>query len=210
VDTLVLSTSAWVPFHEQWLKEDPDYPVKDRTGDKWAAEAAIRGAGFKYYTIFRPPWLVHNYAAPINAFHFPQFATIGELHTPINVDQPIAHLDAYDIGRFAAAALLDPARFTGQELSLAVGNFSIREAARELEAVIGSKIPVVQLDAVDFIGDESNLMNRVRGGSAKWTNEKGIFLTEEQIKLQNSFGIELTTLRAAFERNKSALPVKST
>jgi len=201
---------VWAAFHEQWLKEDPNNPMKDFTASKWSAEEAVRGAGFKYYTIFRPPWLVHNYAAPANALHFPELSTVGELHTPINLDLPIAHLDAYDVGRFAAAALLDPARFAGKELPLTAGNISIREAARELEAVIGTKISVVQLNPADLVNDEVNFMNRIRGLSATWTNLKGIPITEEQLALQKSFGIEPTPLRAALERIKAALPVAKT
>ena len=174
---------------------------------KHAAENAVRNAGFKFYTIFRPSWLVHNYAAPTNALYFPEFPAIGEIHTPINVDLPMAHLDAYDVGRFATIALLDPARFAGKELPLTAGNFSIRGAARELEAVIGSKIPVVQLDPAELIKDQTNFMTYMRALIATWTNEKGTPITEEELALQNSFGIEPTTLRTAFERNKADLPL---
>jgi len=184
--------------------------MKDYTASKWGAEEAVRGAGFKYYTIFRPPWLLPNYGAPVNAIHFPEFPTIGEIHTPMNVDLPLAHLDSYDIGRFAAAALLDPAKFAGKELPLTAGNFSIREVARELEAVIGAKIPVVQLDAEEFIKNEDHFMTRMRGLAAKWTNLKGLTVTEEELALQKSFGIEPTPLRVAFERIKDILPVAKT
>jgi len=180
--------------------------LKDFNASKYSAEEAVRGAGLKYYAIFRPPWLVHNYASLPNALHFPDLREVGELRTAIRVDLPIAHLDAYDVGRFAAAALLNPAPFASKEITLAAGNYTIKDAGRELEVVTGSKIPVVQLDPADLIKDQGHFMNHIRGIIAIWTNEKGMAITEEQLVLQNSFGIEPTTIRAAFERIKDELP----
>ena len=46
---------------------------------------------------------------------------------------PVAHLDARDVGKFAAAAaLLNHERFSGKEIQLGVANISTVEVAREI------------------------------------------------------------------------------
>jgi len=205
VDTLVLSTSNWAPFHPTWLAENPAYPLKDFVGSKWEAEEALRASGFKQYTILRPSWLVHNYALPHAMMGYPDFAATGKLRTAMRPDQPIAHLDAYDVGKFASAALLDPARFAGKEVTLAVGNVTLNEVGRELSEISGKEVPVEYVPAEEFMKDPSNMFSMMRGVLGMWTTLKGNTITEEQLALQKSFGIELTPVRKALERYKDTL-----
>ncbi|KAJ7695802.1 hypothetical protein B0H17DRAFT_1198576 [Mycena rosella] len=52
------------------------------------------------------------------------------------------HLDAVDVGQFAAAALLDPARFAGTEIELVGERLTLDEVAAHLAAAVGAEVTV--------------------------------------------------------------------
>ncbi|KAH7108449.1 NAD dependent epimerase/dehydratase [Auriculariales sp. MPI-PUGE-AT-0066] len=205
VDTLVLSSANWVPYHQKWLADDPNYPLKDILQSQYNAEQALLACGFKYHTILRPSWLLHNYTLPTSLMFFPEFAQTGEMRSAIRPDLKIAQLDAYDVGKFAAAALLNPELFHGKQISLAVANLSMQDIAREISAVSGKDVPVVFLEPGELMKDPSNFFAMMRGVMGSWTNAKEVKHTEEDFALQNSFGIKLTPVRESFERLKGSL-----
>jgi uncharacterized protein YbjT (DUF2867 family) len=77
-------------------------------------ENAVRQISLTYYTILRPSFLMHNYLQSLCMAHFPNYGVYIEYLK----GRKTAHFDPYDIGKFAAAALLDPKRFSGHEIEL--------------------------------------------------------------------------------------------
>ncbi|KAJ3334988.1 hypothetical protein HDU93_006884 [Gonapodya sp. JEL0774] len=88
---------------------------------KSGVEEVIRDAGFASYTILRPCWLNHNYLLPGASYHFPAWRSRQiTVSYPTNYRQP--HLDALDVGKFAAPALQGLAVYQNKEIDL-VGEY---------------------------------------------------------------------------------------
>lgn len=113
---------------------------------KFEIENAVRRSGLKFYTILRPSFLMHNYLEPLCMAHFPHYG----MHT-LDVAYPLGtkttHFDPHDVGRFAAAAPLDPGRFDRQEVELGNEQLTIEQVAEKLDHATDSGFDVNYLDA---------------------------------------------------------------
>ena len=69
VETVVVSTAYKTDRHEEFMTQNPNYELFPYYSNKSAIERAVRGAGFKHYTIFRPAWLMYNYLRPYSMHH---------------------------------------------------------------------------------------------------------------------------------------------
>ncbi|TVY85573.1 NmrA-like family domain-containing protein [Lachnellula suecica] len=198
VKTIVLSTAFFTGTPSIWEVATPDI-YQYYTG-KGAIEEAVRSAGFENYTILRPSWLMHNYLQPGSTLHFPELAPDGILAHIYKKDRRMAHLDAADIGKFAAAALLDPVKFSGHEIELGNENLTIEEAAEHLRDASGVDITVHLRTEEETVAMQPKVATM---GFQKLANEKE--LTIDGKALETKYGIKLTTLAEYFERHKDAL-----
>ena len=204
VEVLVLSTVALAGEHKKYLAEDPEYPQHPMYGylaSKVSAEDAVRTSGVKHWTIIRPGWLMQNYIHPYSTFHFPDLHASGRLATLLPLDKPIAHTAADDVGRFTAAAFLDPVKYDKVTVPLVTANVTLREAMREMEAVAGVKVAVEQLDPDTL--DKTDFMTGMRMNVANFMKEKPQTVSQEDLALAKSFGLPLTSVREYFEKHKA-------
>ncbi|KAL6242519.1 hypothetical protein RBB50_010659 [Rhinocladiella similis] len=169
---------------------------------KAEVEAAVRESGIRDYTILRPPVLDHDYLLPHSAHThtFPQLPRSGTLVTSLNNDRTMPYLDGYDVGKFAAAALLTPAKFSGHEIDIASDNLSAREVRDILARVSGIDIifhkrtpaEMEESKNTDFFQVFEELANRV----GRQVDVKS---------LEQKYGIKTTTFEEYMERNKERL-----
>ncbi|KAJ7047612.1 putative NmrA-like family domain-containing protein [Mycena alexandri] len=118
VTSFVLSTAFKAELYDDWSEIKTEWPfLASYYTNKTGAEKAIRASGFTY-TILRPGWLMHNYIGAATAYQFPEYPTDRVLAVSYPREYRVGHLDGADVGKFAAAALLDPLRFAGKELEL--------------------------------------------------------------------------------------------
>ncbi|KAJ7742700.1 putative NmrA-like family domain-containing protein, partial [Mycena maculata] len=142
VTSVVVSTVSHTTLHEDWGVVKADLPFLSQYYiSKSGVERVVRAAGFTY-TILRPGWLMHNWIAPGPALHFPEYASSRVLTVSYPRDFRLDQLDAADVGQAAAAALLDPARFAGAELTLGHEGLTFDEIAAHLSEAIGEKVTV--------------------------------------------------------------------
>lgn len=208
VDTLVLSTSLMVANHKKYLAEEPDYksyPVSAYYASKDAAEDALRASGAKYWTILRPPWLFHNYTAPASLYHWPQLHTERILTTAMSPDLPIVHWDGEDIGRWAKAIFLDPAKFTGKEIKLGAETYTLPQIVRGLEEFADVKITTNFLEPSEIAKDTSDPMAQMRALTANFINAHPLDLTPAEYEIVRSYGIPITKFPEWLEKNKKAI-----
>ncbi|KAJ7185632.1 NAD dependent epimerase/dehydratase [Mycena filopes] len=142
VTSFVVSTVFNANLYADWGEIKEEYPFLSLYySSKAGVERVIRASGFTY-TILRPGWLMHNYIGKAPSYHFPQYPTERVLTVSFPRDFRMDHLDADDVGQFAAAALLDPARFAGKELDLVNEWLTLEEVAAELSKAIGTEVKV--------------------------------------------------------------------
>lgn len=200
---LVISTSLMTGEHEAFLAADPNYPLKAYHESKIAAEAAVVGSGLRW-TVLRPPWLFQNYLAPQSDQYFPALSgPAHELATPIAPDMRFAHLDAYDVGRFAAAALFDSEKFNGQIIKLGGALLSVRDAAAALSKFAGREVPLRTVDVAE-VAQEVHPTAGMRAAVAAWQNKQGGNFTPAEIEQVHAWGVPLNTFEEFLEHNKEA------
>jgi uncharacterized protein YbjT (DUF2867 family) len=140
VKTIVVSTVIVANRHDEWLARDPNYFLAPFYGPKDMVEKAVRSAKIENYTILRPGWLMSNYVAPYPSFHWPEYQS----HHLMTVSYPpatkLGHASPGDVGKFAAAALLNPENFNGHEVDLASENLTLDDVAKLLSTAAGVTI----------------------------------------------------------------------
>lgn len=135
VTNFVVSTVYLANTYADWSVVADKFPflamyLKSKSG----VEGIVRNAGFSSYTILRPCWLMHNYELPGPCYQFPSWdkRTITVSYAP---EYKQAHLDALDVGKFAAAALAPfpfSATFKNKEIDLAAEYLTWDEVAKAL------------------------------------------------------------------------------
>lgn len=205
VESLVLSTSFNVAQHPAWLAAHPDYPLRDYYTSKTGAEDAVRASGVKHWTILRPPWLFQNYVWPQSDFHFPALHAERRFVSGIRRDLPLAQLDAADIGPWAAAAFLDPPRFSGKALRPAAVNLSFEEVVKAFEKFAGVKIETNFVEPADLILGPDDPIGPLRASAAEWQNKGQVDIPAEELEELKSYGIPLTSFAEFLEKNRAAV-----
>ena len=200
VTSIVVSTALKASKHEEYLSRDPNYAMAGFYASKIAVEDAVRSSGIKYKTYLRPGWLMHNYLEPLCQYQFPAYQTDHLLEVTYPPGTTTAHFDAADVGKFAAAAFLDPERFDGHEIELGDEQLTIEESARTIEKATGIKIGTKYL-----IADED--LERAKTfyvyGMWQWGVKEGHFKTNRGDL--DKYRIPLTTLDEFCQREVGSL-----
>ncbi|KAJ7078075.1 NAD dependent epimerase/dehydratase [Mycena epipterygia] len=186
---------------DDWDTLKPDFPfLATYYSSKSGVEKVVRASGFTY-TILRPGWLMHNYIAPGPAYHFPEFMSARVLTVSYPRDFRMEHLDAADVGQFAAAALLDPLRFAGHEIELANERLTFDEIAAHLSEAVGAEVKV-KYRTEEETAEARKTLPTVE--MQLWAAKVGRFQDADQTKVAQ-YGFRLTTFKEFLEREKSAI-----
>ncbi|KAM5341804.1 hypothetical protein ACJ41O_014835 [Fusarium nematophilum] len=183
--TMVVSTAFLTGRPELWTGIDGLEPYY--TG-KAAVEDAVRQAGLTSYTILRPSFLMHNYLMPDSQYHFPELSPEGILAHAYKAGRRMPHLDAADVGKFAAEALLNLGAFNGHEIELGFQNLTPEEAADAICRVSGCAVRVHARSDQEIASKRHHLPTLPFQVLA---NEKDLTIDGEC--LQNQYGVTLTT-----------------
>jgi uncharacterized protein YbjT (DUF2867 family) len=170
---------------------------------KAEVEDVVRKAGFEAYTILRPGFIHVDYFLPNAYVNYPELPTKGELAHGCEDGARVPHTDANDIGKYAAAALLNPDKFAGQEVEVVSDNLTVQEVRDILVKVSGREVRVRRRTPEEYeavrstvFGQKFHQMASAKEFSASMTAAK-----EAAAKL----GIPLTPLEAALRRDKDRL-----
>ena len=169
--------------------------------EKAAAIDAVKNAGFPYWTILKPPFLMENLLPPRDAGMFPMIAQ-GKLNTPIAADTKSDWLTAQDIGRFAAEAFTQPEKFNHKELSLVGASVTIAEVAEALSAVTGKRF-----EATSITEEEAAASGLFNWGTESylWQNVEGYKIDPQQAA---GYGIQPESLESFLESQKAFLQAR--
>jgi uncharacterized protein YbjT (DUF2867 family) len=163
---------------------------------KEAIEKLVRSANLRYYTILKPGVFMTNFFPPGAPFMFPELATKGEFISSYNPVTVLPLIDPNDIGAFAAAAFLDPAKFGGQEITLAGDPLAVEKIVQAIAKVSGKKIKGVYRSK-----EETEELAKVSPFVAGQILSLGMnrFVNMEEIKAWN---VPLGTFEAFLKREK--------
>ncbi|ETN37993.1 uncharacterized protein HMPREF1541_07616 [Cyphellophora europaea CBS 101466] len=171
-------------------------------GAKAGVEAAVREAeGFKHYTILRPGVLHYDYMMPVSAFAVPDLPRRAEIWHSLEDGAVMPHTDENDVGKYAAAALLEADRFSGEEFALASENLSAEDVASIMGRVSGVEVKVhkrtkEEVQQTMKSGTPTQKFELLQGKLPARVDTEAV---------QKKYGIKLATLEEYLTRNKEAL-----
>jgi len=204
IETIVASTTFTVGERAVWDDEAIEkLELREYFTSKAEVEAVVRGGNFKAYTFIRPAVLISDFFLPGAYFNFPGLPASGELDQACGDDDLIPFTDPNDVGKYVAAALQDPAKFSGQAIDLLSGLVTLGEVRDILARVSGRDVRLKRYTAAEaeaalpaVFGMRFQLMAALRDLSAYLTKTK---------EAESKFGIPTTSIEAAVQREKARL-----
>ncbi|KAM0437834.1 hypothetical protein ACHAPT_002199 [Fusarium lateritium] len=204
VETIVASTTiltddkaAWDNAETKAIQLDGYYSSKTQVED------IVRAGKFQAYTILRPAVLHHDFYLPGAPDNFPRLPTHGELDDLLVNGSKVPYTDAHDLGKYAAAALQDPAKFEGKEIDLANELLTFEEVRDVLVGVSGREVRVVkrtteELDKLgaSVFGQKFHLFSNI----VDLSSTPGVAK-----RVQEEYGIPFTPLAESVKRDKARL-----
>ncbi|MBB4614223.1 NmrA family NAD(P)-binding protein [Novosphingobium taihuense] len=156
----------------------------------------VRASGLPNWVIIKPAYMLENFLPPKVSFMYPGFG--GKvIETAMSADARLDVVSATDVGRFAAAAFADPARFSGEEIDLAAAKVTMGEMAKFISDATG-----VSVSAHSFAPDDLVAKGYMPGlvDSQVWATVEGY-----QVDLDRaaSFGVDLESPEAWAKRNST-------
>lgn len=197
VEHVVASTSFYTGDKSMWDNPASHELVGFYYQSKANIEELVRGMSLKTYTILRPAFIHHDYTLPHAYWNYPDLPKSGTLSHAFNDGVRMLHIDEYDIGKYAAAALLDPVKFGGQEIDLANECLTVDEVRDLMAKVSGRDIKVKKWTPEEIEVAKATVMLlkfqlwaniKTQSSSAKATEKR--------------FGIPFTSLATYFQREK--------
>lgn len=187
--------------HTTFPRWESGYWYQKYWTDKWDIEERVRAAGFECWTILKPAFMMDNFAQPKAAQMFPHLRE-GKVLTALAPDTRLQLIAADDVGAFACAALLDPARFDRADIDLASEALTMAEVADTLARCL--KKPV---NAVHVSPQEVRTAG-VHAGWARmqeWINEVGY---RADIAALSQYGVPLTTFETWVHQHAAEIVIE--
>ncbi|KAL6791103.1 NAD(P)-binding protein, partial [Trichoderma sp. SZMC 28012] len=176
---------------EHW---DPDSVMAIVLLSKQSIEKEVRDAGFNYWTILRPGNFMANYLPP-KVIMYGDLPQSGIWHTALLKETTLPMVDEETIGHFTSAAILDPAKFTGQEIELADELLRPEQILERLSATAGRQLKAEYMSDASIDEKKSNPF--ILGQYAM--RDMVQFVDMEKVQ---SWGVPLSSFDAYLERNK--------
>lgn len=189
--------------HTQFPRWESGYWYQKYWTDKWDIEEAVRNAGFARWTVLKPAFMMDNFAEPKVRGMFPQLPRSGEIATVLRPDTRMQMIAADDVGAFACAAFLDPARFDRQNIDMAVEALTMSEVASVLQAATGRP---VKAHTVTVAEAKAGGMHGGWIRSQEWSNEVGY---RADIAALAKWGVPLTKFAPWAAKHAASIPVGS-
>lgn len=171
--------------HTDFPRWDSGYWYQKYWTDKWDIEEAARGAGFPQWTVLKPAFMMDNFASPKSLHMFPHLAQ-GEVLTALLPEIRLQLIAADDIGAFACAAFLDPARFDRQNIDLAAEALTMAQVAAVLQHATGRPVQARNAAPPELLA-AGVMRGWVR--TQEWINEVGY---RADIGALAAYGVPLT------------------
>ncbi|KAJ5584279.1 uncharacterized protein N7459_004079 [Penicillium hispanicum] len=174
---------------------NPASPVAMLLLGKQAIENEVRYAGFDQWTILRPGNFMSNFLDPLVRMYQGLVET-GTFTTAFTAETMLPMVDPNDIGRFAAAAVLDPSKFHQEEIEIASELMGAAELMQTLSQATGKHFQAA------FLTDEEIQKQSAQNlylSAQLAMRDMAQFVDINRVK---SWNIELGTFAQFLEREK--------
>lgn len=170
--------------------------TKEYWNSKSAVNSLVRAAGFDHWVVLKPAFMMENFIPPKAAWMFPLLAS-GFLGTAMTKGVPLDLVSAADVGRFAAAAFMNPPPFDKQDIDLAAEALDMDSVAARIASATGKPVRARYLTEVEAIdaGHHAGLVS-----SQQWASVEGY---KVDLARAASFGVELETFAAWAQRHRN-------
>jgi uncharacterized protein YbjT (DUF2867 family) len=204
IKTIVAATTFCTGSKDLWDDDvTKECYLHDYYSSKAAVEDIVRTAGFEAYTILRPGYLHIDYQLPNVYGNYPELPKTGTLYHAMDDSSTMPHTDASDIGRYAAAAFQDPAKFNGQEIDMIHDNLTAQEIRDVLAKVSGRNVGVQKRTPAEIEAAKAEVFGQA---FQIWANLKDFkHLVTNAKKTHAELGMPLNTLETCLEREKDKL-----
>jgi uncharacterized protein YbjT (DUF2867 family) len=206
VENIVAATTFFTGNREMWDDSTTrEVGLYDYFNSKAEVEDAVRGANFRTYTILRPAFINVDYLLPSSTHNFPMLSTHGVLDHSYEDYGRMPHTDAHDVGKYAVAAFLDPAKFGGQEIDLSNDAPTVEEARDIVAKVSGRAIGIKKRTPAEMEEIKETFFTQ---RFHLWVNAKTEALSNTPAiakEVQAKFGIPFTSLEMSLQRDKARL-----
>jgi uncharacterized protein YbjT (DUF2867 family) len=163
-------------------------------------EEAVRGAGFPFWTVLKPAFLMDNFAEPKARVMFPHLRS-GRIITALLPETRMQLIAGDDVGAFARAAIADPGRFDRRNIDLAAEGLTMGEVAAILSRVLDRKVEARSVSPKEAVA-AGLFPGWVR--SQEWTNEVGY---RADIAALEAFDVPLTRFDDWVRRHRGEIVV---
>ncbi|KAL6835554.1 NAD(P)-binding protein [Trichoderma sp. SZMC 28015] len=194
VKHILYSSGFAVNAPEKLQHWDPDSVMAIVLLSKQSIEKEVRGAGFDYWTILRPGNFMANYLPP-KVMMYGDLPQSGIWHTALLKETTLPMVDEDTIGRFTSAAILNPTKFTGQEIELADELLCPEQILERLSATAGRQLKAEYMSDASIEEKKSNPF--ILGQFAM--RDMVQFVDMEKVR---SWGVPMSSFYAFLERNK--------
>lgn len=184
---VIHSTVCQAGTHESFPRWHEGYWSTAYWTDKWAVEQFIHDAGFEFWTILRPSFIMTNLTRSRAPVLFPQLSR-GQLVSPVWPDAKVQLIAPEDIGAFTVAAFADPQRYNRQTIELAGDELTMGEIAAVLASATGNSVEAISLSPDEAIASGIPA-TWVR--SQEWTNHVGYLVDRTKLA---AYGLPMTRL----------------
>ncbi|OPB36095.1 hypothetical protein A0O28_0108690 [Trichoderma guizhouense] len=194
VKHILYSSGFAVNAPERLQHWDPDSVMAIVLLSKQSIEKEVRDAGFNYWTILRPGNFMANYLPP-KVIMYGDLPQSGIWHTALLEETTLPMVDEDTIGRFASAAILNPTKFTGQEIELADELLRPEQILERLSATAGRQLKAEYMSDASIEEKKSNPF--ILGQFAM--RDMVQFVDMEKVQ---SWEVPMSSFDAFLERNK--------
>jgi uncharacterized protein YbjT (DUF2867 family) len=200
VRTLVYTSVCSVDQREKfpgWSDGTMSGTMKGDFKSKAAIEDVVSSAGFLYWTILRPPVFMTNYLLPSARGYFPELAESRTLRTAMAAEKRTMLIDPDDIGRLAAAVLMDPGKFSHRAMDIGGEALTAEQLASAIAEVSGREI------VIDHI--PRDLAERLAPSNPQIDAQLWFWERQDRFEpqeLEAEFGIKLTKFKDFLAANK--------
>lgn len=197
---IVCSTSFSVDNPEKLASWDPNGMIATILRPKQILEDLVRNNTFiNYWTILRPGNFMANFLQPKVSVTYPGLETTGVFRTSFQRENVLPMVDEDDIGKFGAAAFLDPQRFHAQAISIASELMTVDELMSALSKATGKNISAY------YLSDEEYEIEAAKNAPASWHKVLRDIVQFADMERLGAWGIELSSFGEFLEREKGVV-----
>jgi uncharacterized protein YbjT (DUF2867 family) len=186
VTHFVHTSVCQVDEHTSFPRWEEGYWSQKYWRDKWEVEQAVRAAGFPHWTILRPTFFMENFARPKGPMLYPQLRQ-GIILSPVLPNSLVQLIAGDDMGAFACAAFLHPARFDRRTIGIVSDAMTIGEMAAVMSRGLGKHV-VAKSVSPDEALQAGIFPMWVR--SQEWINDVGYHVDTSELA---AYGVPLTS-----------------